>query len=112
MNFSQKAEMREQTCERRFRRAESIERVGTRGAIVEEPFSWPVEVRIQWREPKFDLAELAKLRWIEGLTYAEIGRRLGKTKNAMVLQCNVIRGKNFEVGLTAAELRKVRRVAR
>ena len=61
-------------------------------------------------KPRFDLAELARLRWIDGLTYEEIGRRLGKTKNAIALQCGLIRRRNFEVGLSASEIQKIRRM--
>lgn len=62
----------------------------------------------EWRKPRFDLAELARLRWIEGLTYEEAGRRLDKTKNAMALQCRVIRARDFKVGLSSVECQKIR----
>ncbi len=38
---------------------------GARSLMLEEPLTWVEEYPIQWREPRFNLAELAKLRKIE-----------------------------------------------
>jgi hypothetical protein len=53
------------------------------GAIVEEPLCWVEEYPIRWREPKIDLAELAKLRWFEGLSRKELASRYGKSESAI-----------------------------
>lgn len=44
---------------------------------------------MQWREPNFDLIELAKLRWTEGLTIDALAKHYGKSWNAIQLQCAV-----------------------
>jgi hypothetical protein len=54
-----------------------------RGPIVEEPLAWAEQYPIQWREPRVDLAELAKLRWIEGLSRKELAQKYGKTAVAI-----------------------------
>ena len=38
---------------------------------------------IQWREPKVNLAELAKLRWIDGWSRRELAVHYGKSINAI-----------------------------
>ena len=50
---------------------------------MEEPLVWAETYPIQWREPRVDLAELAKLRWVEGLSVKEIAMRLGRTDVAL-----------------------------
>ncbi len=42
--------------------------IGAHRARVEEPLTWAETFPIQWREPSVDLAELAKLRWIDGVS--------------------------------------------
>ncbi len=49
---------------------------GSRGAKLCEPLCWVETYPALWRKPRFDLAELARLRWIKGLTHSEIGPRL------------------------------------
>jgi len=43
------------------------EKFGARGPKVEEPLGLALEYPFQWREPRFDLAMLAKQRRVEKL---------------------------------------------
>ena len=56
---------------------------GARGAIVEEPLVWAETYPIQWREPRINLAELAKLRWIDGWSRRELAKHYGKSVDAI-----------------------------
>ena len=56
---------------------------GARGPRVEEPLTWAKTYPIQWREPRVDLAELARLRWIEGFTRKQLAERYGRTEMAV-----------------------------
>ena len=69
--------------------------IGARGAIVEEPLTWTEIYPMQWREPRVDLAELAKLRWVEGLSAKELAKRLGRTEVAVQNYFQEIRRKNL-----------------
>jgi transcriptional antiterminator len=81
---------------------------GTHRSILEEPLSWVEEYPIQWREPRFDLAELAKLRWIEGLSRKQLAKKYGRSEVAVQNYFQTIRRKNFRVrGLSEAERRKI-----
>jgi hypothetical protein len=82
---------------------------GALRAKLEEPLCGIETYPVVWREPRFDLAELARLRWIKGLSYKELASRFGKTPNAIECHCREIRKRNFEVGLSKTELRQVRR---
>lgn len=86
---------------------------GARGAKVEEPLAWAEEYPIQWREPRIDLAELAKLRWIEGFSRQELAEKYGKTPTAIQNYFQVLRRKNFNtLGLSAIEMSEIlKRVA-
>ena len=83
--------------------------IGALRAKLEEPLSGVEIYPVVWREPRFDLAELARLRWIEGLTYKELASRFGKTPNAIECHCREVRKRSFNVGLSNAELRQVRK---
>lgn len=71
--------------------------LGARQAKVEEPLAWVEEYPIQWREPRVDLAELAKLRWIEGLSRQELAERYGKTTVAIQNYFQQLRRINFRI---------------
>lgn len=60
---------------------------GSRGAIVGEPLAWVEEYPIQWREPRLYLAELARLRWIEGFSHTQLAEYFSKSENA--IQCRL-----------------------
>ena len=68
--------------------------LGARRPRVEEPLSWTEEYQIQWREARIDLAELARLRWIEGLSRKELAMRFGKTEVAIQNYFQLLRRKN------------------
>lgn len=56
---------------------------GDRRCRVGEPLVWVEEYPIQWREPKLDLGELARLRWIEWLSREELARRFGRSESGI-----------------------------
>jgi hypothetical protein len=57
---------------------------------------------------KLDLAELARLRWIESLSRKELAERFGKTEVAMQNYFQALRRMDFQVpGLTNEERRKI-----
>ena len=79
---------------------------GTRGPIVEEPITWVEDYPIVWREPRFDLAELAVLRFNKGLTRKELAKRYGKSEVAIENYFQRLRRKSFEVpGLSKKEIK-------
>lgn len=60
-----------------------FQKTGDLRHTVEEPLGWVEEYPIQWREPSLNLAELAKLRWEDGLKINEIARKLGRTESCI-----------------------------
>ena len=83
---------------------------GARRPIVGEPLAWAEEYPIQWREPRADLSELARLRWIKGMSVKELARAFGRTEYAMENYIQNLRRKAFEVpGLAPAERRLILR---
>lgn len=50
-----------------------------------------------WRAPRFDLAELAKLRWLEKWSRKDLTRRFGKTETAIQQHLHKLKLKRFEV---------------
>jgi hypothetical protein len=81
---------------------------GARHTRVEEPLSWAEEYPIQWREPLFDLAELAKRRWIEGLSRKELARVYGRTECAIQNHFQELKRRGLRVpGLTDDEREKI-----
>jgi hypothetical protein len=78
------------------------------GPIVEEPLAWVEEYPIQWREPRLNLAELAKLRWIEGLSTQELAKHFDKTIYSIENCYQAVRKTNFEIeGLSAQERKQI-----
>ncbi len=81
---------------------------GARGHRVGELLSWSVEHPIEWREPKVDLAELAKLRWIEKWTRSDLAKRYGRTETAIQNLFQEIKKKDFKVpGLSDSDRRLI-----
>ena len=68
---------------------------GARRSILDEPLTRAEEYPIEWRELRVDLAELAKLRWIEGLSRKELAERYGRTEMAVQNYFQALRRKNF-----------------
>ncbi len=56
---------------------------GARRFTVDEPLCWIVEYPVEWRKPRQSLAELAKLRWEDGLGVREIAKRLGRSHSSV-----------------------------
>lgn len=87
----------------------SVFGIGARRPILEELLAWVEEYPIQWREPRLDLAELAKLRWIQGLSRQELAERYGKTECAIQNYFQDLRRMDFRApGLTEEERRKIK----
>ncbi len=79
---------------------------------MDEPLVWVETHPIQWREPRINLAELAKLRWIEGWTRKELGLRYKKTDGAIQNYIQALRRIDFKAdGLTEKERRLIKRVS-
>lgn len=67
------------------------------------------EYPIQWRESRVNLAELAKLRYLEGWDRKKLAQHYRRTLYAITNYCQAMRKKNFNLeGLTAAEKEKIR----
>jgi hypothetical protein len=82
--------------------------VGARRPIVEELLSWAEEYPIEWREPRVDLAELARLRWIEGMSQRELAERYGRTEFAIGNYFQNLRRKDFRVpGLSPTDRKSI-----
>jgi hypothetical protein len=78
--------------------------LGARRPIVEEPLAWAEEYPIQWREPEFNLAELAKLRWIKGLSTKQLAEKYGRTECAIENYYQKLSRLEFRItGLTESE---------
>ena len=69
--------------------------IGAHRPTVEEPLAWIEDYPIQWREPRLDLAELAKLRWIEGLSRKDHANRFGRTESAIQNYFQLLRRFDF-----------------
>ncbi len=81
---------------------------GARGAKV-EPLAWPVLEPIQWRELRFDLGMLARLRFIEGYTQTQLARYLGKSVVSIQNHYSELRKCDLStLGLAPKELEKIR----
>jgi hypothetical protein len=79
-------------------------RPGARRPIVEEPLAWVEEYPIWWREPRHDLAELARLCWVNGMTLKQIAARLALPLANIKGQFESLRRYDFDVpGLSAEE---------
>jgi len=84
-------------------------KIGARGPILEEPLVFDLSYQIQWVESRVDLAELAKLRWIEGWNHQKLSLHYNRTLNAINNYCQNIRRKNFNLpGLTTEEREKIK----
>lgn len=67
--------------------------------------SWVREYPIQWHDPRINLAELAKLRWIEGWSREALAKRYGKSVNAIQCYFQLLKREGFHgVGLTVSEI--------
>ena len=68
---------------------------GARRNKVEEPLLFGTEYEVQWRESRVNLAELAKLRWIDGWSRKELAKRYGRTEEAVQNYFQIIKKKGF-----------------
>jgi hypothetical protein len=82
---------------------------GARGPRVEEPLAWTEEYPIQWQEPRLNLAELAKLRWMEGWSRRELAQYYRKSEVAIQNHFQDLKRRGFWVtGLTPKEIRTLK----
>lgn len=56
---------------------------GARGNKLSEPLALDLNYPIQWCEPRVDLAELAKLRYLEGWSRQRLSSHYGRTLHAI-----------------------------
>ncbi len=86
---------------------------GARRAKVDEPLVKAEEYPIEWREPRFDLAELAVLRWVKKNSIDELAKTFGRTPVAIQNQLQELRRKNFRVsGLSEQDREKIQTLER
>lgn len=82
---------------------------GAPGFRLGEPVAFGLTYQIQWFESRVNLAELAKLRWIEGWKYKDLALHFGRTRNAISNYCQKIRKQDFSLpGLTRREREKIK----
>ena len=82
---------------------------GARRNKVEEPLTTGTLYPIQWRELRVNLAELAKLRFIDGWSRQQLADHYQRTLYAITNYCQNIRKKDFNLeGLTNEEREKIR----
>ena len=83
---------------------------GSRRSILDEPLCWAESYPVAWREPRVDLAELARLRWIKDLSRLEIAEKIGRTESAVQNYFHALRSRGLQgVGLTPAERKKIQK---
>lgn len=70
---------------------------GPRRPIVCKPQVWSQDQPIAWRVTRFDLAELAKLRWIENWSRKDLARHFGKTETAIQQHFHKLKIRDFKV---------------
>lgn len=86
-----------------------IRRDGAHGSRMREPLTLELKYPIQWRESRVNLAELAKLRYLEGWDRKKLAQHYGRTLNSITIYCQNIRRKDFNLeGLTAEEKEQIR----
>lgn len=77
--------------------------------MLREPLNLDIAYPIQWHESRVNLAELAKLRYLEGWSRDQLARHYGRTLNAITNYCQNIKCKNFELeGLSELEREKIK----
>ncbi|MCO5114321.1 MAG: hypothetical protein M9899_09100 [Bdellovibrionaceae bacterium] len=82
--------------------------IGARHPRIGEPLVKVETYSIQWREPRVDLAELAKLRWIEGYSRKQLAEKYGKTTVAIQNYFQELRRLRFCVsGLSEIEREEI-----
>ncbi len=82
---------------------------GARRARVDEPLGWAETYPIQWREPRVDFAELAKLRWIEDWSRKELAKKFGKTEGAVQNYFQALKQRHFQIqGLSELERQAIK----
>jgi len=87
----------------------NIDSSGARWPSLGEPLVIGKCYPIQWQESRVNLAELARLRFIHGLSHKNLAERYGRTLNAIGNYFQIIRKKDFEIqGLTEEERKKFR----
>ncbi len=83
--------------------------IGARRNKIEEPLLFGSQYQVQWRESRVNLAELAKLRWIDGWSCRQLSDHYQRPLFAIKNYCQNIRKKDFNLeGLTKAEREKIR----
>ncbi len=78
---------------------------------MDELLDWVLTYPIQWREPKLNLAELARLRWIEGWSRRRLAEHYKKSQNAIQFHLQKLKQARFSgVGLTVGEIRRLKEI--
>ncbi len=83
--------------------------IGARRNKLEEPLFIGISYPIQWCESRVNLAELAKLRFIEGWSRQQLADHYQRTLYAITNYCQKIRKKDFDLeSLTILEKEQIR----
>ncbi|MBN8542428.1 MAG: hypothetical protein J0L82_18705 [Deltaproteobacteria bacterium] len=70
-----------------------------------------IELPICWREPKIDLAEPARLRWIEKWTREDLAKRFQRTEVGIQYYFQKFRRADFRItGLSKADRNRIREI--
>lgn len=81
---------------------------GARHPRIGEPLVKVETYPIQWREPRLDLAELARLRWVEGYSRKQLAEKYGKTIVAIQNHFQELRRRKFRIaGLSEKERNRI-----
>jgi len=84
------------------------ERNGARGNKLREPLALGINYPVQWVESRVNLAELAKLRYLEGWSRQRLASHFGRSLNAITNYCQTLRRKDFNLPeLTIDERTKI-----
>ncbi|MBC7419386.1 MAG: recombinase zinc beta ribbon domain-containing protein [Bdellovibrio sp.] len=81
---------------------------GAHGPRLEEPLTMDKTYPIQWRDSRLNLAELAKLRWIDGMDTNSLAKHFNKSPYAIENYYRNIRRRNYKLdGLTKVESERI-----
>lgn len=82
--------------------------IGAHHTRIGEPLVKVETYPIQWREPRLDLAELARLRWVEGYSRKQLAEKYGKTTVAIQNYFQELRRLDFRIsGLSKRERKQI-----
>jgi hypothetical protein len=83
--------------------------IGAHRTKVEAPLLVGTDYQVEWRESRVNLAELAKLRYIDGWSRQQLADHYQKSLFAITNYCQNMRRKDFNLeGLTKEERKRIK----